>query len=408
MGVLLATMYAPPAGGAGVHRPLKLAGHLARLGHEVNVLAPDNPKWVHRDESLREPAGVTVHRVRNVGPPARLARDALYGARPFERLGVRALVAFRRVLVPDASVLWSAAAAFAAVRLVRRHAIDVVLTTSPPISVNLVGRAAKRATGVRWVADLRDSFLTPDRRRHVRGERRLARLVARHADAIVTATRGIGDEMRALAPRGPVEVIENACDFEDFEGLGYRPGERFRLTHTGSFVSRREVRTFFEALARTNGTTVARFVGGLRAADEPLIRELDLGDRLEVVPFQPHDRTLALQRDSEALLLLLVDAGEAGRKILSAKVFEYLAAGRPILAVVPPDGEAAALVRETGAGVVVAPDDVDGIARAIRELERRWRAGELGAVELSPELRERLSRRERAERLERLLERVLA
>ena len=407
MRILLATMYFPPAGGAGVHRPLKLAGHLADLGHQVHVIAPDDPKWVHRDESLREPVGVAVHRVRNVGPPARLARDVLYGARPFERLGVRALVAFRRVLVPDASVLWSAAAAVGAIRLVRRHGIDVVVTTSPPISVNLVGLAAKRATGVRWVADLRDSFLTPDRRRHVRGERRLARLVARYADAIATATRGIGDEMRALAPRGPVEVIENACDFEEFEGLSYRPGERFRLTHTGSFVSRREARTFFEALARTNGATVARFVGGLRAADEPFIRELELGERLEVVPFQPHDRTLALQRDSEALLLLLADAGEAGRKILSAKVFEYLAAGRPILAVVPPDGEAAALVRETGAGIVVAPDDVEGIAGAIGELERRWRAGELGPVELSPELRERLSRRERAERLERLLEQVV-
>jgi glycosyltransferase involved in cell wall biosynthesis len=87
-------------------------------------------------------------------------------------------------------------------------------------------------------------------------------------------------------------------------------------------------------------------------------------------------------------------------------VFEYLAAGRPILAVVPPEGEAAELVRVTGAGVVVAPEDVDGIAAALGELERRWRDDELEPLELSPELRQRLSRRERAERLAALLRRI--
>ena len=402
MQILVVTMYWPPAGGAGVHRPLKLAGHLAELGHTVHVLAPDDPKWVHRDASLAAPDGVTVHRARNLGPPARPRPGP--AARTAERLRFGALVAVRRALVPDASVLWNATAIPAAIRLVRRLGIDVVVTSSPPISVNLIGLAAKRATRAAWVADLRDSFVSPDRRRHVRGERRLARLVARRADAIVCATRGIGEEMGALAPGGRVEVIENACDFDDSEGLAYRRGERFRLTHTGSFgVSRRDARPFFEALARTNGATVARFVGGLHPADLDYVEGLGLGDRLEIVPFQPHDRTLALQRDSDALLLLLADAGAAGRMVLSTKLFEYLAAGRPILAVVPPDGEAAELVRETGAGVVVAPDDVEGIAGALADLERRWRDGTLEPVALTGEQRARLSRRERAMRLSSLL-----
>ncbi len=103
--------------------------------------------------------------------------------------------------------------------------------------------------------------------------------------------------------------------------------------------------------------------------------DLGLGDRLELLPYVPRRRSLELQRDSEALLLLIPDAGGRGRGVLSGKVFEYLAAERPILAVVPPDGAAAALLREAGAGVVVAPDDVDGIVaradRAPRPLARR-------------------------------------
>jgi glycosyltransferase involved in cell wall biosynthesis len=80
-------------------------------------------------------------------------------------------------------------------------------------------------------------------------------------------------------------------------------------------------------------------------------------------------------------------------------VFEYLAAERPILAVVPPDGAAAELLRETGAGIVVAPDDIDGMRAALADLDTRFKAGTLDDTQLSEEWRERLSRRTRVEEL---------
>ena len=85
-------------------------------------------------------------------------------------------------------------------------------------------------------------------------------------------------------------------------------------------------------------------------------------------------------------------------------MFEYLAAERPVLAVVPPDGAAAQLVRDTGAGVVAAPEDVDGIRAALLELHAQWRAGRLDATPLSPEWRDKLSRAARVEELAELLE----
>jgi glycosyltransferase involved in cell wall biosynthesis len=107
------------------------------------------------------------------------------------------------------------------------------------------------------------------------------------------------------------------------------------------------------------------------------------------------------------LLLLVPDADGRGKGVLSGKVFEYLAAGRPILAVVPPDGAAAELIRETRAGMVVAPDDVDGIRVALEVLHARFLDGSLAGIELSESARDRLSRRARVEEMATLLRAIV-
>ena len=127
-------------------------------------------------------------------------------------------------------------------------------------------------------------------------------------------------------------------------------------------------------------------------------------DRLELHPFAPRRQALELQRDSEALLLLIPEAGGRGKGVLSGKVFEYLAAERPILASVPTDGAAAALIRNTGAGVVAPPDDPEAIAEALRSLYDRWQGGSLDGTGLTPELRRKLDRRTRVRELADLLQ----
>jgi glycosyltransferase involved in cell wall biosynthesis len=413
MRVLLVTMYFPPAGGAGVARPTKTAGQLAELGFDVHVLAPDDSKWIARDEEAAVPDNVTVHRARYMGPRGRLPAEELHGLEGVDRLLKQAALFSRRLLVPDEFVTWGATAIPAARRIVRDHDIDVLVTTSPPPSINLIGAAVKQIAGVPWVADLRDSVAAnPDRRVESvavrlkeRGQRVVAELVARWADAVVGVTPAIVDEMRELGAER-VAVIPNGSDFEDFEGLAYRPGERFRITHTGTFFGKRDPRPFLAALARTGPDVVARFVGGLRAADREWAERHGLAGRIEVLPHVPRRRALELQRDSEALLLLLPEAGGRGKSVPSGKIFEYLAAERPILAAVPPDGAAAQLVREAGAGIVVPPDDVDAISAGLDGLVKRWRAGALDGSPLRADLRARLSRRGRTRELADLLETV--
>lgn len=411
MKLLIVTFYFPPAGGGGVQRVLKFAQLLPEYGIETHVLTPEDPQWIHRDEELEVPAGVTVHRCRYLGPRGRRPSEELYGLDGVRRLARRVSLAPRRLFIPDENASWALTAVPAGLRVARQEGFDAVMTTSPPSSVHMIGAILSRKLGIPWIADLRDSIVAKEDRRVdrplVRVKERthasVAALVAAKAAAIVGVTPTICAEMERLKPGGRVATIPNGADFEDFDFLSYMPTERFRITHTGSFFGQRSPRPFLTALAQSNLDVAARFVGDFRAADRDWAQTLDLGDKLELYPFVSHRQSLALQRDSDALLLLLPEIGERGKDIPSGKLYEYIAAQRPILAAVPPDGAAAELIREIGGGIIVDPDDIDGIRDALQTLVERWKQRDLPDTSLRDDLKAALSRRARVEQLAQLL-----
>jgi glycosyltransferase involved in cell wall biosynthesis len=426
MRVLIVSFYFPPAGGGGVQRVLKLCAHLPELGIDVDVLAPDDPKWGALDPGLAAdiPAATVVHRARYRGPShattpaARLA--AAHGARA---LGVRAALLGRRVLLPDPEITWFADAVRAGTRAVRERAIDVVLSTSPPNSVHVIGAAIARRGGVPHVADFRDSWLANPHRRYERRsvraksavEARIARAALRRVAAVSAVTPAIAEEAAALAPAGTgVRVVANGCDFDEFDGLEYVRGERMRIVHAGSFFGRRTPRPFLAALAALlrarpdlAGRLQAAFLGELRPADRDWALGLGLGDALALEGFRPHAEALAGMRAADVLLLLVPRADGRGLSVVSGKVYEYLAAERPILALVPPEGDAATLLRDTGSAWIADPDDEGGILAALGQAADTWLAGSLQQRRLSAEWRERLDRRTRARELADLLRDVL-
>lgn len=415
MRALIVSYYFPPAGGGGVQRVLKLCKHLPAFGWDVDVLAPDDPKWVAHDPGLAAeiPAGTVVHRARYRGPSdERPAADVLEGAEGLRGVATRAGVYGRQLLVPDPRVVWVPDAARAAVRIVRERSASVVLTTSPPSSAHMIGNVVARRTGVPWIADLRDSWLANPHRRYdrrsVRAKRAVLETMARRTFARVSAltavTETIADEARALAPAGtPSAVISNGCDFDEFAGLEHTPSDRLRILHAGFFFGVRSPRPFLEALARLladrpelREVIEARFVGGFRTADRQWAESLGLGAALRIDGFLPHAQALAAMKGADALLLLIPRAGGLGLSVLSGKLFEYLAAERPVLALVPPEGIAADLLRSTGFARIADPDEVGAIRAQLEDLVEAWRAGALGDRPLPADLRERLDRRTRA------------
>jgi glycosyltransferase involved in cell wall biosynthesis len=278
----------------------------------------------------------------------------------------------------------------------------------------MIGALLRRRTEVRWIADLRDSIVAKSDRHYERAlvrlkerpSRWLARSIAGKADAIVCVTPTIAAEMTECGARNETLVIPNGADFEDYASIEYEPSERFRITHTGNFFGDRDPRPFLRALTQIDAPITARFIGEFRTTDRLWAESLGLGERLELIRFQTHAQVIASQRHSEALLILIPYSGGRGIDVPSGKLYEYLAARRPILASVPPEGVAAELVRKTGAGLVVPPDDSDAIRSALAELVERWRKGKLADVELPPDLVRRIDRKERMREIAELIEQL--
>jgi glycosyltransferase involved in cell wall biosynthesis len=289
------------------------------------------------------------------------------------------------VLVPDAHVLgWNPAAALAARRLVRHSLIDCVITSGPPHSTHLIPLALGRRRPA-WIADFRDGW----RFESLRGrwplpgqsalDGFLERKVASKADLAIGVTRPISDDLAGrLGARSA--WVPNAWDPDLEESVSRAAVPRLdpdavNIVHAGKLYiegsRRRDPGPLGPALGllRERRPDAARRLRILVAGrpdptEDRYLRELDPASMIRHVGQLPHDSMLALERRADALLL--VTAPEL-RSLATGKLFEYLAAGRPIIALAR-GNEAARIVEETGTGVTVPLDDTEAVARAFEAI----------------------------------------
>ncbi len=391
----LVTYRFPPQAGGGVIRPLKFAKFLSREGIRVTVLTVADPSLRGEDSSLTRdvPADVRVHRVRERGALAAIGRARRVAARPagpLDRLRVAARWWLHQWTVPDAQAGFIASAERAASRSPVADA-DVVLATGGPWSSFVAGARIARKLGAPLVLDYRDPWTTAPagwpyhpgaraRRLNPGIERRLLQTASAVTLAheslvdLLSSKLGIADLSRKC------HWIPNGYDPEDFEGLAAEPSDRFVLTYVGSLYGGRTLRPIVEAietLHREDPTVAAgiglRIVGpeGPRFLAE--IGSSPIADRIEAVGHEPHHR--ALIRLLSSTINVLTEIEYAGANLHTAgKVYEYLRAGRPILAVTG-EGVTGDLIRKCGAGWVVAPSDPRAIRDTIARAFSDWRDG---------------------------------
>ena len=377
--LVVVSYFHPPFPSSGGNRWVAMARHLREAGHRVTFVASDAFGSLLGDDER------SVVRARDL-KSARLLRAAL-GRGPLPAAGTGAAVErdasglLTKVLVPDAHLVsWLPAATLAVRRLVTRGDVDCVVTTGPPDSAHLAPLALGTSRPA-WLADFRDGWLfEPLREPFPTGAQRrldaaLERRVVRSADAVVAATAPIAADLRQ---RHGVEAatVTNGYDPAldpdvDMALLPPFSEDRVLVVHTGALSGPRgrDATPLLEALrqvARDPGAGSRLLLvqaGPTSPSDEPLLAALCEEGRVHALGVVPRPTAVALQRRASALVLLTSDHVSQ----TTGKLYEYLAARRPIL-VLGSDNEATRIVRETGTGVVVRHDDVDAIVAALREI----------------------------------------
>ena len=383
--VLIVTYYWPPGSGAGVQRWLKFSKYLAKLGWNPVILTvdPDFAVYPAIDQSLNDEIheNVTVYKTR--------ARDyfRLYkkdkskipsaGFAVGEEKGF--LSNFTRFIrgnffIPDPRIGWNRYAFEKACEIIETQKIDRLITTSPPHSTQLIGlRLKKRFPGIRWIADLRDpwtdiyyyekfhpTFLS----RRIDGA--YEKSVLKSADKIITVGNSLKELFSSKIPGigDKISVISNGYDEEDFSGSTASKPETFTISYVGTLSGSYPVNGFLNALKPLIEKGIKfrlRFTGAVPEEEKELIISAAGLSNTDFVPYSEHSKAVRNMLDSNALLLIIPDHKSSG-SIITGKLFEYLASGKPVICLGPADGDAAEIIKETGHGKTFDYNDSEGIS----------------------------------------------
>ncbi len=380
LNVLLITYAFPPAGGVGTLRAASLAKYLPGEGIRFDVLTTRNPSSVGTDpkQLMGIPPEVTVHRTMTLDLPfgvkKRLKR-LLTGAKPptnqAGHSGPAKKPSFLKrtlqdALLPDPQVTWLPVLTRAARRIVRERKIDLVLVTAAPYSNLLViERLRKEFPNLAIVADFRDEWLATAvdvasfqfslSERALRFAREAEARVVKDATEIVAVTEAARLSIRSRYPSEPeskFHLIPNGFDattlVRSTPSSITRSDEKIVVTYVGTVYASTEPTMMVEALhslpAEVKSRLRFRFIGHI---EEPRYRDalLQLGDMVELKGYLPQHEALAAMNETDYVLLITHD-----RLNVSAKFYDYIGAGKPILACVHPDGDVRRLVEELKAG----------------------------------------------------------
>jgi glycosyltransferase involved in cell wall biosynthesis len=406
--VLMVAFHFPPlAGSSGIQRTLRFVQHLPAFGWEAVVLTAHQRAYeAVSDDLMRDiPAGVSVTRAFALDSARHLSIAGRYPG---------------FLACPDRWVSWRVGGVAAGLKLIRDQRPDVIWSTYPIATAHLIGAALQRRSGLPWVADFRDPMAQdgyPEDPRVWRSFKRIEEEAVGNARFSVFTTRGAariyGERYPASSSR--IAVIENGFDEDAFAGLAgamearrpLNPGST-TLLHSGIvYPEERDPTHLFAAmgqLAATGRLPRSRLKVRFRATGhDPLLRALTaqhkLEDVVEVLPAIPY--LAALEEMVRADGLLVLQAANCNEQI-PAKLYEYLRAGRPILALTDPGGDTAMLLRDAGLDAVARLDSASDISeRLLQFLDgismRRARLPDSSYVA-------RASRREQARNLAALLE----
>ena len=403
--ILIITYYFPPSGGSGVQRWLKFVKYLPQFGWQPIVLTvnPKKANFPHFDHSLEKniPPEVRVEHtdtfeILDFYKKISAEKAAPSGNLTAEKYSSFPQKVFRFIrgnfLLPDPRRGWNKYAYRRACELIEKENIQHIVTTSPPHSTQLIGlRLKKKFPVLTWFADFRDPWtdvfyyklLYPTRLAD-RVNKRYERKVLETADKVIVThetTRNVFlSKSEKILPE-KIAVITNGFDEDDFAAVKDNVLSRFTVTYIGILTNADDLKSLLSAFSKIENkeNCLLRFVGQSGTVVASEIAKYSLEKYTEIVPQVSHSDVVQLMADSSVLLLLTPNESEAS-SVLPGKLFEYLAAHRPILCIASPDSDIRRIIAENSAGQSFDYQDETKMLHFLEKQKTDWETNKISRL----------------------------
>ena len=331
--------------------------------------------------------------------------------------------------LPDSWVGWTPWGIAAGRRLIVEDPFDLVYSTSPHATAHLIARRLAKISARPWVTDFRDPWIedppepgAPTGLLYTTINKWLERRVIEDCDAVVTSTPHLRDMLSARYPQQPTDKIcsilngYDAADFVELPASQTVGSEHMMMLHAGAinpaFRDPRPLLAALRACADAGDIDLSnvkvRFLGGGPFAESAELAEaihtLGLHNVVELLPRVAYAQSLEALTAADLLVLLQASPDTVG--LVPAKLYEYLRAGKPVLAIVPP-GATDEVLAATHGGWSIPPEDSAALQRCLTSAYRRWRDGTLRSIQADPVALRRYDRRSLTGELAELFDRLV-
>lgn len=422
---LIVTYYWPPAGGPGVQRWLKFVKYFKEFGVEPIVYIPENPNYPLVDENFSAEIPSNIEIIKHpIKEPYRFAKffskkktkQMSSGIIPKkDSTAIEKLMLYVRgnFFIPDARVGWVKPSVKYLSDYLENNDVDVVITTGPPHSLHLIGMQLKKELNVKWIADFRDPWTTIHYHKSLRlnktsekKHKALEAAVLNTADVVTVTSPTTKKEFEKITNK-PIEVITNGFDIT--EEVNYNRDLKFSISHIGSLLSERNPKNLWYILAEICKKNTSfkkdlelKFAGAVSDEVKESLSEFNLDENSKFLGYVSHSEALKLQNESQVLLLVEINSAET-RAIIPGKLFEYLAAKRPIIALGPNKSDIEAIVDETKSGRFFDYSEDKELKNEILRLYEQYKTGDL---QVASEGVDRFSRRQLTKQMSALIKDV--
>jgi glycosyltransferase involved in cell wall biosynthesis len=399
--VLIITYYWPPAGGSGVQRWLKFVKYLQAFGIEPVVYTVDNASYLKEDFALvnEVPKNIKILRQPIWEPTSLLFwKKKKQVKNGVANLSSGGFLSFIRgnFFIPDPKVMWVKPSVNYLQRYLDANPIDVIISTGPPHSMHLIAERLHKKNDIKWLADFRDPWTDLYYNAAFKklsfakySDKKMEHNVLKKADCILTVSATLQQEFSKIAKR--VEVITNGYDEEVPENQMAALDTVFSISYIGLLPNESNPKVLFEVLRQFcieiedfKKDLQLNFIGDIAMEVKAEIRRNGLEENTSFLGYVSHQKAIAYQCASQVLLLLIPNV-KNNKGILTGKLFEYLAAKRPILALGPEEGDLANILKASNAGVVVAYDNQEKLKLEIYKSYQAYKENCLGVSSISIE-----------------------